>query len=559
MSRFLTVFFRSGSLAVRNTACVLPLLLLLSSTPVVAHSSDQEPSASLQGFVHDTQGQPVPDASVFLKAGSAAPILIAHTDAQGTFHCSALRPGSYTLRVEVRGYSDATSGPFVLADKEAKKLDLTLELRKSPDAKAGEEPQFFDQPQFTIAGVTDATNLGGHGSGAMQRNSETLTRATVSLNKELPGRPSSPPPETENALRAAVKHNPADFEANHRLGNFLLQSGKAEEALPFFDAAARSKPADYENSYELAMAYEETGRYKEARAQAQDLLNQPNQSQSKTHKAAAHHLLAESEENLGKPLEAVRHYQSAAELNPTEPHLFDWGSELLLHHAAEPAAEVFNKGNHLFPSSTRMLIGLGVAAYARGAYDEAIQRVCEASDLNPNDPTPYIFLGKMQIAGTSPSPPAATRLADHLSTFVDLHPENAYASYYYAVTLIKHTKGANDTASVARAESLLQKAVHLDPTLGPAHLQLGILYAQREDFPNAISAYQKAILATPDLEEAHYRLAQAYKRTGETTKAEEEIKLYDHLSKKTAEELERRRHEIPQFVYTLRGPAPAPQ
>ena len=79
-------------------------------------------------------------------------------------------------------------------------------------------------------------------------------------------------------------------------------------------------------------------------------------------------------------------YQRAAELDPSEPYFFDWGSELLLHRAVEPAIEVFSKGNRLFPHSARMLVALGVAWYSNGSYDQAAQRLCEASDLNPDDP-----------------------------------------------------------------------------------------------------------------------------------------------------------------------------
>jgi hypothetical protein len=68
-------------------------------------------------------------------------------------------------------------------------------------------------------------------------------------------------------------------------------------------------------------------------------------------------------------LEAVREYQRAAELDATEPNLFNWGAELLMHRAAEPATEVFAKGHRLFPRSTRMLLGLAAAWYARGDYE----------------------------------------------------------------------------------------------------------------------------------------------------------------------------------------------
>jgi hypothetical protein len=69
--------------------------------------------------------------------------------------------------------------------------------------------------------------------------------------------------------------------------------------------------------------------------------------------------------NKGDDLETARAYQRAAELDPSESHIFDWGAELLTHRAAEQSIEVFSRGNKLFPRSTRMLLGLAAAFYSR--------------------------------------------------------------------------------------------------------------------------------------------------------------------------------------------------
>jgi tetratricopeptide (TPR) repeat protein len=106
-------------------------------------------------------------------------------------------------------------------------------------------------------------------------------------------------------------------------------------------------------------------------------------------------------------------------------------------------------------------------------------------------------------------------------------------------------------------ESLLLKAVHLDPKLGAAYLQLGILYSQRTDFSQAIAAYRRAIEVSPELdetsEESHYRLAQAYLRSGDKTRAQEELQLHAELAKKKKQDTERERREILEFVISLRN------
>jgi tetratricopeptide (TPR) repeat protein len=250
----------------------------------------------------------------------------------------------------------------------------------------------------------------------------------------------------------------------------------------------------------------------------------------------------------------VREFQIAAELDPSETNFFDWGSELLLHHAAEPAIEVFTKGNRLFPQSVRMLTALGAAWYAQGFYDRAAQSLCEASDLNPNDAEPYLFMGKMQAAETVPS----DAIEEKLARFAKLEPENALANYYYAVSLWKGQQNLQNTQPLEKIKSLLNKAITLDPRLGEAHLQLGILYSQQKALADAISAYRKAIEVNPQLEQAHYRLAQAYRQSGDTSKAQTELKLYEQISARKRAEFERQHRELQQFVYQLRDAAPLP-
>ena len=417
----------------------------------------------MQGTVRSANG-PVVGATVYLRGQNSEPVGV-RSDSKGAYRFSGVRAGVYTVRAEMAGYEDETSSSFVLGQRESKEINLTLEAAKASGAAKSStgQPEFFDEPHFTVAGVTDTTNLGGHGSDVTVRNSEALARATASLKQDAPGK--------------------ADDEAGR------------------------------------------------------------------------HHLLAEADEKRGDSLDAVREYQSAAELNASESNLFDWGSELLLHRAAEPALEVFTKGNRMFPHSVRMLAGLGAAWYARGSYDEAVRYLCEASDLNPDDPTPYLFLGKMQAVEESQPDAVGERLA----RFVRLHPENALANYYYAVGLWKRRKSPEDVGDLAEVKTLLENAVKLDPTLGVAYLQLGILYSEQKDFSKAISAYQRAIAATPQLEEAHYRLVRAYRQTGELSKAQAELKVYTQVSKQKEEERERERHELQQFVYELRDRTPAAQ
>jgi len=247
-------------------------------------------------------------------------------------------------------------------------------------------------------------------------------------------------------------------------------------------------------------------------------------------------------EKPGAALETVRQYQRAAELDPSEANLFNWGAELLAHRAADQAIEVFSTAKRLFPRSTRVLLALAVACYSRGSYQQAAQNFFAAADLDPNDPVPYLFLGKVSTNAITDSAGYAQRM----ERFLKLQPGNAWANYYYALDLWKRQV---DTAKV---QSLLEKAVRLDPHFGAAFLQLGIVLAAQNNLPAAIAAYQSAVDAAPRLEEAHYRLAQAYRKSGEAAKAQQELATFKQLSDQSARELDRERAEILQFVFTLK-------
>jgi tetratricopeptide (TPR) repeat protein len=194
-----------------------------------------------------------------------------------------------------------------------------------------------------------------------------------------------------------------------------------------------------------------------------------------------------------------------------------------------------------------MLTGLVAALFSGARYDEAALRLCSASDLNPADPEPYLFMGKIQIA--APNPLACVE--QKLARFVQDQPGNAPANYLYAMAILKRHQHQLDKQALQQAETLLTKAVTIDPRYGEAYLQLGILSASQRNFRRAVDFYRKAIEANSQLGEAHYRLGVAYNQIGELTMAKQEFKLHDEIEKRQAEEIERQRRELKQFVVVL--------
>jgi tetratricopeptide (TPR) repeat protein len=468
------------SLWIRGHAGRAGLLLVMLLGSGQRELSAQSP-LSVSGTVRNPAGEAVVGAEVLLEQAGTTGNVVTKTNAAGTFAITAPRAGTYTLRAKKGGWRTPTTEPFVLAAEEHQSFDLVLAA--SPDGM-----EFKDEPDFTVAGVTDWSNVGLHGSDTTSRTSEALARQTLTLK---PGA---------------------------------------------MDQAAR------DSRYKPAWEYRARGDFTQAREEVQKLLAASDDGEG-------HHLLADLDERLGNPLEAVREYERAARMHPSEQNYFDWGAELLLHKAAQPAVEVFTKGASLHPDSARMLAGLGAALYGVGSYDDAARRLCAASDLRPDDTAPYLFLGQMEKTLPGPLPCGEQRLG----RFVEVQPANARANYYYGVALWKRQRGSENAANSRQAEALLERAVRLDPNFGEAYVQLGTLYFARNDFTPAIETFQRAIRVSPQLSEAHYRLSLAYKRIGDQARARREFDAYQQTQKSETAAVERERGELKQFLIILKN------
>ena len=340
-------------------------------------------------------------------------------------------------------------------------------------------------------------------------------------------------------LRKALELEPQNYDANHNLAEFYIQSGKIADACPFLERAQRIQPSSYDNGYDLALGYLLTGKLGQARQLVENLIKVKNTGE-------LHDLLGEIEEKDGKFVAAANEFETAAHMDPSEGNLFDWGSELLLHRTYEPAIDVFQEATKRYPNSPRLFIGLGMALYSRGKYDEAVQSLLRAADLNPSDPRCYLFLSKAY--GSSPN--QAEEVIQAFRRFAELQPSNALALYYYAVSLWKGKRAEESSSDLQQVKSLLEKSIVLDPSLAEAHMQLGNLYSDQHDYAQSIPEYVRALDLDPNLFDAHYRLGQAYVHGGQKDRAQGEFEIYQRLRAQHLAEIDKERAEVQQFVYS---------
>jgi tetratricopeptide (TPR) repeat protein len=337
------------------------------------------------------------------------------------------------------------------------------------------------------------------------------------------GQTTTSPAAIERQLTETVRRDPDSFQAHHALGEFYIHQGKLEAAIPHLERARALDPVHYANGYDLALAYLETNQLDAARQQLGRMLEAKPTGE-------LHNLRGDVEERAGNLVAAAEHYQRAAHLDATEDHLFDWGNNLLQMRAFEPAEQVFAAGIKRHPESARLHIGLGIAQYSRGRYDEAVKSLCRAADLAPSDPRPIQFLGEMY--GVSPE--LSSEVTARLARFVKRKPRDAPGLFYYAMNLWKGPAAGGEAVDLARVEALLRKAVTLDAKLAKAFLQLGILLSEQRRWAEAIGELQTAVALEPTVAQAHFRLAQAYQRTGRKDQADKEFAIFEQLKAREA-------------------------
>jgi tetratricopeptide (TPR) repeat protein len=319
----------------------------------------------------------------------------------------------------------------------------------------------------------------------------------------------------ERRLQEAAARAPDHFEAHHNLGQFYLAQERLEAAIPHLERSHAIDPSHYVNGHDLALAYVQTGRLAQARQHIKGLLQAKDTAELRN-------LLGDAEEAAGNLLAAAEEYQKAAHADPTEEHLFDWGNNLLRLRAYQPAADVFVEAVRRHPGSARLQVGLGIARYSRGQFEDAVRSFGAAADLDPDDERPYLFLGEMY--GVSAE--LASEVTRRLARFVEKQPGHALGRFYYAMSV---WKAAADAVPPPEVETHLKKSVSLDPRLARAHFQLGVLYSDHRRFAEAAAALEEAVRLDPAMAQAHYRLGQAYLRTGRDDLARKALEAFERL------------------------------
>ena len=323
----------------------------------------------------------------------------------------------------------------------------------------------------------------------------------------------------ESEFKTLVEQDPKKFNLQHNLGEFYINLGEIAKAVVSLKEAQELEPTDYANGYDLSLAEMMSGRLAEAQAQILALLAVKDTSE-------LHSMLAEVYEKQNRFLLAAKEYQRAVQMDPTEDAIFDWAAELLRHKNLQEAVQVFASGVNIHPQSWRLNVGLGLALHLAGSDKEAVMPLLHAVELDASDSRSYYFLSNLDSVPANES----AAVAACFERYARANPNSAQAQLYYASNLWQTDEALNQALNSDKIETLLKRALILDPKLAQAHMQLGVLYFRREDYPRAAAEFGQTVKLDPSLAVAHYRLGQSLIRLGQKKEAAQELETFRKLN-----------------------------
>ena len=164
-------------------------------------------------------------------------------------------------------------------------------------------------------------------------------------------------------------------------GNALLDSGRYEDAIEFFDMGIQLNPDDPGIHNNKGNALFKMKRYREAIEEYDKAIERdPNNPDYHYNKGIAL-------SKLGKYEEAIEEYDKAIELNPKDPYYhYNKGNALLDSKRHQEAIEEYDKAIELNPKDPSFHNNKGNALNMLQRHQEAIEEYDKAIELNPNNP-----------------------------------------------------------------------------------------------------------------------------------------------------------------------------
>lgn len=284
------------------------------------------------------------------------------------------------------------------------------------------------------------------------------------------------------------------------------------------EAAVRAQPNDALAQYYLAKSYYLQHRF----AEAQDAYEEAIRLDPRSARARLGLALALYE--TGKIPEAQQAFERTLEIDKNSAWAeYMLGKVLWLQGNVRDALPHVRRATELDPRSDQAWYALAVCQAQMRNYAEAIAPLRKALDRRETSPQYHTALGEMLVYRGQ-----TEEGRKHYERALELKPDYGPACALMGGFLLRHASGPDD---LDRAEELLKRATRLTSNRPfDVWFDLGQVNIQKRRYPEAIKALQEALSVDARDERTYYALANAYRRMGQATKAEQTEAQFRRIS-----------------------------
>jgi tetratricopeptide (TPR) repeat protein len=336
--------------------------------------------------------------------------------------------------------------------------------------------------------------------------------------------------EAEAAWHAVLKTHPADSEAYAHLGFLEAQQGRYSEAVLLYRKALALDPSMPSLRLNLGLSLFKAGALKEAADTFMPLLEgQPSSSPEALRLTT---LIGLARYGSGEYDAAVPFLKQATAADPQNlPFRLTLAHSCLWSKQYQCVLDVYHQILMLNAESAEADMLAGEALDEMKDKAGATVQFRAAVKADPKEPNVHFGLGYL-LWGLLQLDEAAQEFQAEL----DNNPEHAQALTYLADCRMKVNKPEG-------AIALLEKAIRIDPSIGLAHLDLGILFGDAGRSNDALRELKIAVKLEPDDQNVHWRLARFYKAAGRNEEATLEFEKTKSLQKASDQTIMRKLHE----------------
>ncbi len=302
--------------------------------------------------------------------------------------------------------------------------------------------------------------------------------------------------------------------ARRELGDLLVAGKLPAYGLAELKAAVFANPTDSENVLHLARAEFSQKELPSAGLTLESALARGLSD------PRLYALLADVYEASGHIENAVPAMRLAIDRDPqNQEYRFRYGMLLVDTKAPQAGIMRLQEAVKLFPGSTRLWFGLGLAQFQDHKNQDAQNSFLQALRIDPNSIPSLTYLGVLALDAGRPG-----EAKTFYQRCIDLNPRVGIVHYLMSEAIQKE-----QSPDLNRAEAELLDANRLEPTSPPARLALGKLYLGSGREEQALVELQEAIRLQPGVAEAHYHLARAYQKLKRTAEAKTEFDAFRAL------------------------------